>query len=83
MAARRAKAADIKSFALASGEILAGKYEVRMRLGRGWEGEVYQIRELATGIDRAAKLFFPRRNVGIVERGSTPASCTGSVTVPS
>ena len=32
-------------------------------LGAGWEGEVYLIRELATGIDRTAKLFFPHRNL--------------------
>ncbi|MBU2479342.1 MAG: protein kinase [Gammaproteobacteria bacterium] len=31
-------------------------------LGRGWEGEVYMVRETATGIDRAAKFFFPHRN---------------------
>ena len=31
-------------------------------LGSGWEGEVYLVRELVTGIERAAKLFFPNRN---------------------
>jgi serine/threonine protein kinase len=34
-------------------------------LGRGWEGEVYKVVETATGIERAAKLFYPMRN----ERG--------------
>ena len=28
----------------------------------GWEGEVFKIREITTGIDRAAKFFFPHRN---------------------
>ena len=44
------------------GRRLAGKYEVVRQLGIGWEGEVYHIRELATGIDRAAKFYYPRRN---------------------
>ena len=52
----------IKSFDFSPGRILAGKYEVMTRLGRGWEGEVYLIRELATGIERTAKFFFPHRN---------------------
>jgi serine/threonine protein kinase len=57
MAARR-----IASFALEPGHILAGKYRVESLLGAGWEGEVYKIVELGTGIERAAKLFFPHRN---------------------
>ena len=51
------------SFNLKPGRILARKYEVMSRLGSGWEGEVYNIRELETGIERAAKLFFPNRNI--------------------
>lgn len=42
---------------------LLGKYRVIERLGGGWEGEVYRVRELVTGIDRAAKFFYPQRNV--------------------
>ncbi len=57
-------ARHIKAFNFAPGRILAGKYEVVSRLGRGWEGEVYLIRELATGIERTAKFFFPHRNRG-------------------
>lgn len=38
------------------------KYEILKLLGSGWEGEVYLLRELATGIERAAKFFFPQRN---------------------
>jgi tRNA A-37 threonylcarbamoyl transferase component Bud32 len=52
----------INSFRLAEGRILADKYEVLAFLGQGWEGEVYLIRETLTGIERAAKLFFPERN---------------------
>jgi serine/threonine protein kinase len=43
--------------------VLARKYEVVCKLGSGWEGEVYKIRERNTGIERAAKLFFPHRNM--------------------
>ena len=32
------------------------------RLGGGWEGEVYRVRENSTGIERSLKLFFPQRN---------------------
>ena len=52
----------IDAFGLQPGRVIAGKYEVVNMLGRGWEGEVYKIRELRTGIERAAKLFFPQRN---------------------
>ena len=52
----------IHSFSLSPGRRLAGKYVVRERLGAGWEGEVYHITEGSTGIERAAKLFFPKRN---------------------
>ena len=54
---------EIKSFDLAPGRTLAKKYEVIAPLGSGWEGEVYRIREKSTGIERAAKLFFPQRNL--------------------
>lgn len=53
----------IKEFKLAPGRVLAKKYEIIDLLGAGWEGEVYLIREIATGIDRTAKLFFPHRNI--------------------
>jgi tRNA A-37 threonylcarbamoyl transferase component Bud32 len=52
----------IQAFDLAPGALLADKYKVVDRLGAGWEGEVYLIRERATGIERTAKLFFPHRN---------------------
>ncbi|HKK05816.1 MAG TPA: protein kinase [Gammaproteobacteria bacterium] len=56
------KPVRIEAFNFAPGRVLAGKYEVITRLGAGWEGEVYLIREQATGIERTAKLFFPHRN---------------------
>jgi serine/threonine protein kinase len=45
---------------LEEGYLLAGKYEVVERLGSGWEGEVYRVRERRIGVERAAKLFYPR-----------------------
>lgn len=56
------KVSRIDSFDLTPGRTLARKYEVVSLLGAGWEGEVYRIRERNTGIERAAKLFFPKRN---------------------
>ena len=53
-----------QDFDFKPGRRLANKYEVEELLGKGWEGEVYRVRELATGIDRAAKFFYPERNVG-------------------
>lgn len=53
----------ISRFDLEEGTILAGTYVVEQRLGRGWEGEVYRVRERHTGIRRAVKLFFPQRNL--------------------
>lgn len=52
----------MKSFDLEPGRQIAGKYQVLAKLGSGWEGEVYKIVEKATGIECAAKLFFPARN---------------------
>ena len=53
----------LKTFGFKPGRTLARKYEVVSLLGSGWEGEVYKIREIDTGIERAAKLFFPARNL--------------------
>ncbi|MDY0109859.1 MAG: protein kinase [Candidatus Krumholzibacteria bacterium] len=60
--AKRRRSNRIRTFDLESGDLLAGKYRVQERLGRGWEGEVYLVRELSTGVERSAKLFFPHRN---------------------
>ena len=53
----------IDSFNLSPGRMIAGKYEILGLLGQGWEGEVYKIRERNSGIERAAKLFYPTRNL--------------------
>ncbi|ACL74113.1 serine/threonine protein kinase domain protein [Thioalkalivibrio sulfidiphilus HL-EbGr7] len=53
---------SVRSFNLEPGQRLLDKYLVMDRLGAGWEGEVYRVRELATGIERTAKFFFPQRN---------------------
>lgn len=58
-----AKQKIIDAFDLMPGRVLGRKYEVLSKLGGGWEGEVYKIRELNTNIERAAKLFYPHRNV--------------------
>jgi serine/threonine protein kinase len=62
MATRKSKPKRITRISLESGEKLLDHYEVVQRLGGGWEGEVYLIRELKTGIERTAKFFFPHRN---------------------
>ena len=54
---------SIKHFNFSPGTILADKYEVLSRIGTGWESEVYIIREQSTRIERAAKVFYPHRNV--------------------
>lgn len=52
----------IDTFDFSPGRKLTPKYEIVRLLGTGWESEVYLIREVSTGIERAAKLFFPERN---------------------
>jgi serine/threonine protein kinase len=59
----KTKPKKIDEFGLTPGRFIAGKYEVIDLLGKGWEGEVYKIRELRTDITRAAKLFYPQRNI--------------------
>lgn len=53
---------SIKAFNFEPGRVLNGKYKVLGKLGEGWEGQVYSIEELSTGIIRAAKFFYPERN---------------------
>ncbi len=52
----------ITSFNFQPGRMLGGKYVFESLLGTGWEGEVYKVTEVRTGIPRAAKVFFPERN---------------------
>ena len=49
-------------FDFSEDNILSEKYEVIEKLGEGWEGEVYLVKELDTEIERAAKFFYPERN---------------------
>ncbi len=56
-------APNITSFDLPVGKSIAGKYEVISWLGSGWEGEVYKVNEKKTGIERAAKFFYPQKNI--------------------
>lgn len=58
-----AKPVSLLAFDLVPGTILASKYTVIECLGKGWEGEVYLVKERSTGIERSVKLFFPRRNL--------------------
>lgn len=48
----------VKSFRLRPGTWING-YEIRERLGRGWEGEVYRAREKYSRGQRVLKLFDP------------------------
>ncbi|HEV7300526.1 MAG TPA: protein kinase [Tepidisphaeraceae bacterium] len=52
----------VKRFDFEPGRSVAGKYDIDSPLGGGWEGEVYCIRERATGIRRAAKFYYPHRD---------------------
>jgi serine/threonine protein kinase len=61
------KASDnrrIKQFGFKPGMIVADKYGIVAQIGTGWEGEVYLLRECSTGIERAAKFWYPHRNPG-------------------
>jgi serine/threonine protein kinase len=60
--AKKYTARRITRFGFHPGDIVADKYEVVSQLGKGWEGEVYLLRERGTGIERAAKFWFPHRN---------------------
>ncbi len=64
MRANKSPKLKIDSFNISTGRQLAGKYQVAGKLGEGWEGEVYKVVEMSTGIERAAKVFFPHRNPG-------------------
>jgi serine/threonine protein kinase len=54
----------IKRFAFEPGTVVADKYEIVAQIGTGWESEVYLLRECSTGIERAAKFWYPHRNPG-------------------
>jgi len=46
-------------FNLKAGRKVGRRFVIERQLGRGTEGEVYAIRELDTGVRRAAKLHYP------------------------
>lgn len=52
----------IREFEFEKGEIIFKNYEIIKCLGRGHEGEVYLVNEISTGIERAAKFFYPHVN---------------------
>jgi len=62
--AKRRRVPRIEHFGFEPGTVLLDKYEVLSLLGRGWEGEVYLLRECSTGIERAGKFWYPHRNPG-------------------
>lgn len=51
-----------RQFNFKKGELILNKYYIISLLGEGWEAEVYQVKEKHTGIERAAKFFYPKRN---------------------
>lgn len=54
---------EIDRYQFPPGRKITSKYTVIEMMGRGYEGEVYKINEESTGITRAAKVFYPQRNV--------------------
>jgi tRNA A-37 threonylcarbamoyl transferase component Bud32 len=56
------RATKSKRFDFLPGRSIAGKYTIDRPLGSGWEGEVYVITERSTGIQRAAKFYYPFRD---------------------
>ncbi len=52
----------MKELELPEGYLLSQRFQIQRHLGGGWEGEVYSVIETTTGIERAAKVFYPQRN---------------------
>ncbi|HMQ10336.1 MAG TPA: protein kinase [Oligoflexia bacterium] len=55
--------ASIDAFDFEDGKVISSKYQFVKKLGEGWEGEVYLVKELDTNIERTAKFFYPHRNL--------------------
>ena len=53
------KTKRIESFNFKEGLLIQNKFKVGKKLGGGYESEVYRVRELLTGVEHAAKFFFP------------------------
>jgi serine/threonine protein kinase len=50
---------EIESFKLRRGTLINDEYLIKERLGKGWEGEVYRVREKFSNGERVLKLFNP------------------------
>lgn len=59
---RKDRLPPLRAFEFEPGDRLASKYVVVDRLGGGYEGDVYLVRERSTGIECSVKLFYPHRN---------------------
>ncbi len=53
---------EIEAFDLIPGRVIAGRYIILEKLGAGFEGEVYRVKEKHTNTIRAIKIYFPQRN---------------------
>lgn len=53
---------SVKSFNFKPRLKISNKYVIIEKIGQGWEGELYLIKEIDTQIERVAKFFYPRRN---------------------
>ena len=47
-------------FNFIEGREITAKYKIIEKVGDGWEGEVYKVKEIHSGIERAAKFFSPK-----------------------
>ena len=54
--------ARIEKIEIQEGDKLSNKFTFVRKLGEGWEGSVFVVRESGTGIERVAKIFYPHRN---------------------
>ncbi len=63
MTAKKIKTASrIESFNFPPGRKVGKRYVIESCLGRGTEGEVYQLHEIETRIKRAGKFYYPHRD---------------------
>ena len=76
MGNRNGQLPAIESFDFPVGRVLARKYEVVSRLGVGWEGEVYRLRETRTEIERRRSSFSRSGMFATGRWFSMPRSCT-------
>jgi serine/threonine protein kinase len=60
--------AKVTSFNLRRGTRI-GQYEIVSKLGRGWEGEVYNVKEVPTDAPRAMKIVRHRKGASVRDYG--------------